>query len=361
MNLEQKDRIGQYLRPHLGQIIFDELSESYLERAGLADILRDVPVPLRKTELNNITTLTIARNMAFVIGVDPAFQYRDNYIAYILRAFDKRFAEGLIADGVEWASKNDFDYACIQFRAAFQIDPENADAYYCYGRACKDAYELGEEEEFIGRFKAESLEAFEIATIKNPQLAEAYYFLGYGYVNMGLYVKAKLTWEEYLKLTEGRTADGIEELRKEIRGRLLQLAEPVKIEEAYNLVLSGKYEEGIAALSPYCEGAFASWWPLWFYLGTAHEVLEHREEAVDCFKRVLQYAPSNTDAMEELVHLYGQLGMTDMQEKYSKKLEIVRQNAEEDRRLAEENAAARAEKKARLTEASVTEGTGKIN
>ena len=361
MNLEQKDRIGQYLRPHLGQIIFDELSESYLERAGLADILRDVPVPLRKTELNNITTLTIARNMAFVIGCDPAFSYRDNYIAYILRAFDKRFAEGLIADGVEWASKNDFDYACIQFRAAFQIDPENADAYYCYGRACKDAYELGEEEEFVGRFKAESLEAFEIATIKNPQLAEAYYFLGYGYVNMGLYIKAKLTWEEYLKLTEGRTGDAIEELRKEIRGRLLQLAEPVKIEEAYNLVLSGKYEEGIAALSPYCEGAFASWWPLWFYLGTAHEVLEHTEEAVDCFKRVLQYAPSNTDAMEELVHLYGQLGMADMQEKYSKKLAIVRQNAEEDRRLAEENAAARAEKKARLAEVSVTEGTGKIN
>mgnify|MGYP000573970387 CR=1 FL=1 len=31
------------------------------------------------------------------------------------------------------------------------------------------------------------------------------------------------------------------------------------------------------------------------------------------------------------------------------------------RRLAEENAAARAEKKARLAEASVTEGTGKIN
>lgn len=160
----------------MGQFIFDELSENYLKRAGMTDILSDVPIPLRKTELSNITTLTIARNMAFVIGVDPAFQYRDNYIAYILRAFDKRFAEGLIADGVEWASKNDFDYACIQFRAAMQIDPENANAYYCYGRACKDAYELGEEEEFVGRFKAEALEAFEIATIKNPQLAEAYYF-----------------------------------------------------------------------------------------------------------------------------------------------------------------------------------------
>ena len=73
MNLEQKDRIGPYLRPHLGQFIFDELSENYLKRAGMTDILSDVPSPLRKTELSNITTLTIARNMAFVIGVDRLF------------------------------------------------------------------------------------------------------------------------------------------------------------------------------------------------------------------------------------------------------------------------------------------------
>ena len=41
MNLEQKDRIGPYLRPHLGQFIFDELSENYLKRAGMTDILSD--------------------------------------------------------------------------------------------------------------------------------------------------------------------------------------------------------------------------------------------------------------------------------------------------------------------------------
>lgn len=361
MNLEQKDRIGQYLLPHLEQIIFDELSEQYLKRAGMEDILLDVPVPLRKTELNQITTLSIARNMAFVIGCDPTFQYRDNYIAYILRAFDKRFAEGLIADGVEWAAKNDFDYACIQFRAAMQIDPENADAYYCYGRACKDAYELGEEEEFVGRFKAESLEAFEIATLKNPKLAEAYYFLGYAYVNMGLYIKADLTWKEYLKLTEGSTQAGIEDLQKEIRGRLLQLEKPVRIEEAYNLVLSGKYEEGIAALSPYCESEFASWWPLWYYLGIAHGALEEDEEAVKCFREVLRYAPSNGDAMEELVRLYEKTGQEDLKEKYRKKLEIVRQNAEEDHRLAQQNAAAEKEKQEKMADAMVKEGTGKLN
>ena len=329
MNLQEKDRISQYLTPHLSEMIFDELSDGYLERAGIKDIMTGVPVPIRKTELESISTLSIARNMAFVIGCDPTFQYKENYIAYILRAFDKRFAEGLIADGVEGAARNDFEYACIQFRAAMQIDPDNANAYYCYGRACKDAYEAGGEEEFVGRFKAESLEAFEIATLKNPQLAEAFYFLGYGYVNLGLYIKAKLTWEDFMKLS----AD--EELKKEIAQRLEQLEQPVEIEKGYNMVLAGKYEEGIEALSVYTEGQYADWWPLWYYLGAAYAALERDDEAVASFLQVLRFSPSNAEAMEELVKLYEKLGDEEKAAKYRTKLEIVSENAKKDREVAE--------------------------
>lgn len=329
MNLQEKDRISQYLTPHLSEMIFDELSDGYLERAGIKDIMIGVPVPIRKTELESISTLSIARNMAFVIGCDPTFQYKENYIAYILRAFDKRFAEGLIADGVEGAARNDFEYACIQFRAAMQIDPDNANAYYCYGRACKDAYEAGEEEELVGRFKAESLEAFEIATLKNPQLAEAFYFLGYGYVNLGLYIKAKLTWEDFMKLS----AD--EELKKEIAQRLEQLEQPVEIEKGYNMVLAGKYEEGIEALSVYTEGQYADWWPLWYYLGAAYAALERDDEAVASFLQVLRFSPSNAEAMEELVKLYEKLGDEEKAAKYRTKLEIVSENAKKDREVAE--------------------------
>ena len=329
MNLQEKDRISQYLTPHLSEMIFDELSDGYLERAGIKDIMTGVPVPIRKTELESISTLSIARNMAFVIGCDPTFQYKENYIAYILRAFDKRFAEGLIADGVEGAARNDFEYACIQFRAAMQIDPDNANAYYCYGRACKDAYEAGEEEELVGRFKAESLEAFEIATLKNPQLAEAFYFLGYGYVNLGLYIKAKLTWEDFMKLS----AD--EELKKEIAQRLEQLEQPVEIEKGYNMVLAGKYEEGIEALSVYTEGQYADWWPLWYYLGAAYAALERDDEAVASFLQVLRFSPSNAEAMKELVKLYEKLGDEEKAAKYRTKLEIVSENAKKDREVAE--------------------------
>ena len=34
-----EDRVGMYLVPHLDEFVFDELSDSYLDRAGIADIL----------------------------------------------------------------------------------------------------------------------------------------------------------------------------------------------------------------------------------------------------------------------------------------------------------------------------------
>ncbi len=398
MNLEEKDRIGQYLRPRLEEVVFDELSDAYLERAGLADILTGVPVPLKKNELGKISTLTIAKCMAFVIGCDPEFKYKENYIAYIKRMFEVRFANALIAEGVETAAtKKSYDYACILFRAAMQIEPDNAGAYYCYGRACRDAYGLAAEnlesseeaEELVGRFKAEALEAFEVATLKDPKLADAYYFLGYAYLNMGLYIKAKLTWEEYMRLTEaapqtsaknapkaaevpagslstnsdteisaekdetlensskkspannpasGNSAyvENLKEVREEIAERLAALEKPVEIEKGYNLVISGRYEEGIQALSPYKEGEFASWWPLWFYLGTAYGELEKTEEAIACFTEVLKYAPSNIESMEELVKLYEKTGNAEKVEKYTKKIGVVKDNIEKDRILWKE-------------------------
>ena len=71
MNLEEKDRIGQYLRPRLGEIVFDELSDAYLEKAGIADILTGVPIPLKKNELGSISTLTIAKCLSLIHISEP--------------------------------------------------------------------------------------------------------------------------------------------------------------------------------------------------------------------------------------------------------------------------------------------------
>lgn len=323
---EIQDRIGEYLIPHVEEFVFDELSDDYLKKAEIADILTGVPVPIRKTSMANLSTLVIAQNMAFIIGCDVNFKYRDNYIAYILRTFTTEFAKPLINEGVEAAAKNDFDYACICFRGALLIDPDSTDALYCYGRACKDSYEVGEGEEYVGRYKAESLEAFEKLTLKKPDFDMGFYFLGYGYLNLGLYVKAKLTWETFMQLSENV------EQKEEVQGWLDKLAEPVKIEEGYNHVLSGRYAEGLNILRSYEEDErFNTWWPLWYYLGAAHKALGDPLEAERCFKQVLKLSPSNLEAMQELLLIYELQGDQEKIEKFSRKIEIVKYNAEMDK------------------------------
>ncbi len=327
-----EDRIGYFLVPHLEDYVFDELSDGYLDRAGIADIMMGVPVPINKKKMMKLSTVDIARSMAFVIGCDPNFDYAPNYIAYIKRMFGDEFVKALIADGVDGAVKHDYDYACIQFRAAMQIDPGNVDAMYCYGRACKDAYELADDEDFVGRFKAEALNAFEQVTLRKPDFAEAYYFLGYGYLNLGLYIKAQLTWKEYMKLTEAQVsenaaaAEAVAELRKDVQMRLDSLEEPVKVEAGYNLVLSGRFEEGIEALAPYKEGKYKDWWPLWYYLGIAYAETDRDEEAVVHLRHVLQLSPSNLETMEDLVKIYRRMGEEEMAAKYEKKIEVVKGN-----------------------------------
>ena len=231
---------------------------------------------------------------------------------------------------MEAAQKKDFDHACIQFRAAIIIDPDSVDAVYCYGRACKDAYELGEDEEYIARFKLESIEAFEEVTMRKPDFAEGYYFLGYGYINLGLYIKAKLTWEEFMKLSDDQGK------KKEIGERLAVLDEPVDIEKGYNMILSGKYADGIEILSKYMDSRFKDWWPLWYYLGTAHEAIGMEDVAEEEFKKVLRLSPSNIETMEELVKIYNARGDESSAEKYRNKINIVKDNIRKDKLTAEE-------------------------
>ena len=76
--------------------------------------------------MTELTNLKIARNMACIVGCDLSFKYRENYLEYIRRSFGKGFVKPLIAEGVDAAERRDMEYACICFRAATLIDPDDA-------------------------------------------------------------------------------------------------------------------------------------------------------------------------------------------------------------------------------------------
>ena len=327
----KQDRIAKYLQNLNGGILFDELSDKYLKEAGVFEILHGIPVPIATGVSDELTTLTIAFGMARVIGADTNFKYKDSYIAYIKHIFGEEASKALIAEGAKYGQSENYDVAAMFFRAVLIFDPKSRDALYLYGRACKDAYEQEDEDEsYIGSFKAESLEVFELLTMIHPDFAMGYYFLGYGYANMGLYTKASLTWKSFIELTAASGDSEIEELRNEISERLETLEEPVKIEEGVNCVLSGDYLGGLEILSRYKDGNYRDWWPLWYYMAVCAASLGEAESAIDYYRQALIYTPSNTDIMEELASVYTAIGDQVNASKYLNKIDIVKNNIEQE-------------------------------
>lgn len=327
----KQDRIATYLQKSNGGILFDELSDKYLSEAGIYDILHGVPVPIAAGVGDELSTLTIAFGMARVIGADTNFEYKDNYVAYIKQLFGDDASKALIAEGAKYGQSGNYELAAMFFRAVLIFDSRSRDALYLYGRACKDAYEReNEDEEYVGSFKAESLAIFELLTMLHPDFVMGYYFLGYGYANLGLYIKADLTWAKFIERTAATGDPEIEELRSEISERLDALREPVKIEEGVNCVLSGDYMGGINILSQYTDGNYKDWWPLWYYLAVSEASLGNAEPAIDYYKQALVYTPSNTDIMEELASVYAAIGDQANAVKYLNKIEIVKNNIKQE-------------------------------
>lgn len=336
----RKDRVGRYFKNYVKDFVFDEFSPAYLQKLGDSAFLKEVSIPLRKEDYeafrggDGLKLAQIAENMVCIMGADPRFKYVPQYIEFMNRSFGPKILEGILKQGRDYAEDGKFEEAALRFRGTLVLKPDYKDSMYSYARACREIYLAGNDEERIGRFKAESIEYFELLTDLYPRFAEAFYFLGYGYLNLGLYKKADLTWERYLKVSN-HPKD-----RKEIKERREQLKQPIEIENGCNSVLAGRYEEGIGILEPYVDTSFKGWWPLSYYLGVAHARLGQTKPAFVHFKRAININPSHLETMKELADLYAITKDKENEQKYRKKAELVAANQKSDleqEQIQEEN------------------------
>ena len=342
----KKDRIAAYLAPLNNEMLFGELSPDFLKMMGAGPILTGIPVPISEGENGQIAVRSIVLDMAKVIGGDPDFLYADKYLAYIKAAAGDQAEPMLVSEGARLADEGRYEESCMLLRTALAIDPKSRAALYLYGRACKACYETASEaddsakgEAYIAAFKAESTDIFEVLTMMHPDFAMGYYFLGYAYLNLGLYLKTKLTWDDFMKYSSsaddngsGLDDDQLEDLRREISGMLLDLEEPVKIEKGCNQIMAGDFAGGRDTLIGFKEGRYENWWPLWYYLGVAESALGNLDEAIADLKKVLTLSPSNTDVMDELAQLYEAAGDQVNALKYRNKIALVHRNIEEEKR-----------------------------
>jgi tetratricopeptide (TPR) repeat protein len=358
---KRPDRIRKYLTGFLESFEFLFLAESYILR-HTKDIsfIRNVPVPFRVrstvvrentaeqipandrvkptggketpsdaeaqpfagTETlvgTGVSPYELAENMAWIIGISPDFPHTAAYIMFIETILPGKAVDALTAIAAYAADNNkDYDKACVFFRAALCMEPEFLNAMYGYARVCRDMYSQGEDNDYVGNFKAEALVFFELTSLAHPKFSDSFYYLGYAYLNMGLYQKAFLAWKGYLKLSED------EERQKEIRARIQQITVPMEIERGCNAVLSGRYEEGISILEPHTKGRYKEWWPLYYYLGDAYKNTARHGEAIDMYKRVLNLKPSHVESMDELASIYELYGDDELVSKYRNKAELIR-------------------------------------
>ena len=230
----------------------------------------------------------------------------------------------MMKEGRDAAERGDMDNACIHFRASLCMQYNYLHSMYSYARACRAMYLHSRNEEYVGRFKAESLDWFELLVETHPRFAQGYYYLGYAYLNLGLYAKADITWREFMRFSHNNKD------KKEIRKRLDQITEPRQIEAGCNEITAGKYEDGISLLEPFLSSRFNDWWPLHYYLGVAYEMTGRRSEAVSAFRKVLQLNGSHLETMKELMSIYEDEGDRENTRKYREKIKLIQAAMEEE-------------------------------
>jgi len=333
---QRPDRIGKYFKKYMAKFIFVEFSKEFLKGTKVEEIMSGVPVPLRKRDVKEfaggkgLMPNHLAENMAWVMGSDPQFKYNDAYVKYMLKMFNNKIVEQMLKMGRDAAEIEDYDNACIHFRACLCVNPTYMHAMYSYAKVCRNMYEKSSNKEYVGRFKAESMSYFELLTELYPRFAQAYYYLGYAYLNIGLYSKANAAWKLFLR--QSKTSKDI----KEIRNRIEQIKDPMRIEEGYTEILAGRYENGIEILEPFLERKYKDWWPLHYYLGVAYGKTNRIGEAVGRFKNVLALNGSHLETMEELLSIYKSQEDKENITKYENKIKLIRADLAREQKDLEE-------------------------
>ena len=124
----------------------------------------------------------------------------------------------------------------------------------------------------------------------------AYYKLGYHYKNLGLFLKATLIWEKYLRLEPDNVR------KQEIREELEIINNESLYEEGCNLYFSSRYEEALDKFLK-VESRIDDWWSLKYMIGLTYKELGELDSAIKYFYNAV-------DLNGEVIDVYNELGIS---------------------------------------------------
>lgn len=297
--------LNEYFIQKTENVSFIEIKPDSFVYINNYKISSEVPLPLTIDELiseikegtaeEELKISSIINGMIYTIGADPEFEFCDQYIE-ILYNYDKKIEEYILYVGLKKINENVFEDGMVWIRALYHINSKNLMGKYNYALALEEKARrlLSINDTKMGKtFLTSSTNIIEEIIAENPSFDLAYYKLGYHYRNSQQYVKGSLMWEKYLQLGKD------DEMLDEVRENLEAMKDDIIYEEGYNEILSGNPRTGLEKLLSLKE-KYVDWWNLFFMIGLGYRQVGMYKEAISEFETVLDFAPDQVDALNEL-------------------------------------------------------------
>ncbi|MDR7870378.1 MAG: hypothetical protein RIN55_05935 [Tissierellaceae bacterium] len=306
------ETIDRYFKDKTENLTFIELKEnSFIELKGY--IIKDfVPLPILASELikgikdgryeDEIRINDIIEGIIYTMGADQNFPYLNEY-KEILNAYDNKIADFIFFKAIKDLEDGKFDDGCIKLRALLMLDPKNLNTIFNYGLGIEGLAKsfIETEHEKSELFLEYSTALFESILETDKDFALAHYKLGYHYLYNEKYLKANLTWEKFISLSE----DDL--LVQEIRNEIDNIEDDVIYETGLTYLVYNEYEKSLDYLLKLMP-RYVDNWNLNYSIGRCYIGLDKYDLAIDYIHTAIELNETNPDLYNELGIIYYNVG-----------------------------------------------------
>lgn len=303
------------LKKYLDDIVFIEIKEDKIVKLRTIELDPKIPIPvfidnlvenIKENDIEIIPPLAIIKGLVYVIGSGQEFEHQ-GYYAELLKDIDPELPLKVLNDGLNFASLKDYYRAILYLNACIKLDENNIDALYNLGRCYQDLFLETTDE----NFEVQSAEYFKKTVEVDPTFGLGYFQLGIILYNKENFKQAEKLWIKALSF------DLELDVKEEIVSFLGKCRDRSTYEEGYELILSGRIDEGLELLKS-IEEEHDEWWNLNFFIGLGYRFKEEYETALQYFLKVLTLNTGHIQTMNEIGICLLSLGDYDEALKYYK-------------------------------------------
>lgn len=297
-----------YFKEKTKNLTFIELKEESNIKLKDYIVKGNVPLPLLASELvkgikegqyvDEISVDDIIEGIIYTMGTDSNFPYIKEY-KEILIAFDKDIIDKTFYKAIIDFENYRFDEGCIKLRAMLVLDPNNTNIMFNYGLGIEATAKkgMGTDKKNVELFLNNSTKLFETVLEVDKDFALAYYKLGYHYLFNEKFLKASLTWEKFISLSDD------ELLVQEIRNELDSIRDDVIYETGLSYLIYNDYAKGLDYLLKLMP-RYKDNWDLNYAIGRCYKGLYEYDIAIKYLDVALEFNKDNSDVYNELGIIY---------------------------------------------------------